>query len=88
MKIEVKRSTAALLMLTIVLIFVAYAFGPALGVPPESHTALVGGVSSVCALVLAAAQSLFQKAIAKDTDHDGVSDFLDETPNGEDEGES
>lgn len=64
--------TAAVLIVVIVAITVAYLAGPSLGVPEESHSKLVAGIGAVGALVLAWMRGL----LSRDQDNNGVPDVL------------
>lgn len=77
---KVQWSVVVLLCVVFILLFSAYAFGPALGVPPESHLAFVAGVGAICSTVFAFISPVATKVIAqamKDDDDDGVPNFLD-----------
>ena len=64
------KNTLYLLIAVLIAILLAYLFGPTLGVPEESHAALVAGVGSCGGLLLALAHRLF----LRDSDGDGESD--------------
>ena len=74
---KIQWSTAALLIAVLFLLAAAYLFGPALGVPEESHVALVTGLAALCASALAIVGPVVVRVLAKDTDGDGIPDAWD-----------
>lgn len=55
------------------LLLAAYLAGPPLGVPPESHAALVAGIGALGGLALAFVRPL----LSRDADGDGIPDVID-----------
>lgn len=66
--------TAIVLIVALLLLWTAYLFGPALGVPEATHAELVAGIGTAFAFALAWMRSL------RDTDHDGIPDIIDGDP--------
>ena len=73
---KIQWPTAIVLVAVVLAVMSAYLFGPALGVPEESHASLVAGLGVIGSLILANMRGLIA-VLKKDKDGDGLPDFLD-----------
>lgn len=71
---QITWPTAAILIASLAAITIVYLAGPKLGVPAESHTAVVAAVGAIGTTLLALAKAL----LGQDADNDGIPDLLDE----------